>query len=622
MQQRKTCCHHHIFSRKSAVLNKGESCIISLFLKQTNAIILTSTQLTWQTLQPDSAQYQSVFSRIADEETDALATVQPRLLNALAHLHHQTQGFPLLLVRSQENRDYLTFIVQAAQRVMTDSTTLSGGDYHIMADNVTLQPPSDPQRPFTSQGGIDFAEWIEMEQLFGCVRQYKDRIQLEPGLIHRANGGTLVLSLRSLLTQPILWLRLKKCIEQGYVEWTSQDERLPLPVSIPPLPLNLNLVLCGDREALADFQELDPEAHEMAIYTEFEENIQVLDEDDMLAWCRWSAELAQQAGLPLPEADFWPELIKEGVRYSGDQDTLPLCPRWLQRQMRESALMGDALDAEALRDALEARLWRENYLNERMRDEILLRQILIETEGEVVGQINGLSVVEYPGHPRAWGDPSRITCVVHPGDGEFMDIERKAELGGNIHAKGMMIMQAFLIAELELDQQLPFSASMVFEQSYSEVDGDSASLAELCALISALANQPINQQIAVTGSVDQFGNVQPVGGLNEKIEGFFDICHQRELTGQQGVIIPSCNVRHLSLNQAVVTAVEQGRFHIWAIDRADEALPLLTGKIWSTEDGQGDCLLNTIQERISLFNQPDVPQRPWALRWLNWFNHR
>jgi len=240
----------------------------------------------------------------------------------------------------------------------------------------------------------------------------------------------------------------------------------------------------------------------------------------------------------------------------------------------------------------------------------------------VVGQINGLSVVEYPGHPRAWGDPSRITCVVHPGDGEFMDIERKAELGGNIHAKGMMIMQAFLIAELELDQQLPFSASMVFEQSYSEVDGDSASLAELCALISALANQPINQQIAVTGSVDQFGNVQPVGGLNEKIEGFFDICHQRELTGQQGVIIPSCNVRHLSLNQAVVTAVEQGRFHIWAIDRADEALPLLTGKIWSTEDGQGDCLLNTIQERISLFNQPDVPQRPWALRWLNWFNHR
>ncbi|NQS86522.1 AAA family ATPase [Pantoea allii] len=606
----------------SAVLKQGESCIISLFSKQTNAIILTSTQLTWQTLQPDSTQYQSVFSRIADEETDALATVQPRLLNALAHLHHQSQGFPLLLVRSQENRDYLALIADAAQRVMGHSSALSGGDYHIMADNVTLQPPTDSQRPFTSQGGIHYADWIEQEALFGCVRMHKDRIQLEPGLIHRANGGTLVLSLRALLTQPLLWLRLKKSIEQGYIEWFSQDERRPLPVSVPPLPLQLNLVLCGERDTLADFQELDAEAHEMAIYTEFEENIQILDEDDMLAWCRWTVDLASQADIAIPDEDFWPELIKEGVRYSGDQETLPLCPRWLLRQLRETTLMGDTLSAEALRDALEARLWRENYLNERLRDEILQRQILVETEGEVVGQINGLSVVEYPGHPRAWGDPCRITCVVHPGDGEFTDVERKAELGGNIHAKGMMIMQAYLIAELELDQQLPFSASLVFEQSYSEVDGDSASLAELCALISALASEPLNQQVAVTGSVDQFGNVQPVGGLNEKIEGFFDICHQRELTGQQGVIIPACNVRHLSLNQQVVSAVEEGRFHIWAIDRADEALPLLTGKIWNTEDGEGECLLRTIQERISQMNQPEPSPRFWPLRWLNWFNHR
>lgn len=606
----------------SAVLKQGESCIISLFSKQTNAIILTSTQLTWQTLQPDSTQYQSVFSRIADEETDALATVQPRLLNALAHLHHQSQGLPLLLVRSQENREYLALIAEAAQRVMGESSTLSGGDYHILADNVTLQPPTDSQRPFTSQGGIHYADWIEQEQLFGCVRMHKDRIQLEPGLIHRANGGTLVLSLRALLTQPLLWLRLKKSIEQGYIEWQSQDERRPLPVSVPPLPLKLNLVLCGERDTLADFQELDAEAHEMAIYTEFEENIQIVDEDDMLAWCRWTVDLAGQADIAAPDEDFWPELIKEGVRYSGDQDTLPLCPRWLLRQLRETALMGETLSAEALRDALEARLWRENYLNERMRDEILLRQILVETEGEVVGQINGLSVVEYPGHPRAWGDPCRITCVVHPGDGEFTDVERKAELGGNIHAKGMMIMQAYLIAELELDQQLPFSASLVFEQSYSEVDGDSASLAELCALISALAGAPLNQQIAVTGSVDQFGNVQPVGGLNEKIEGFFDICHQRELTGQQGVIIPACNVRHLSLNQQVVSAVEEGRFHIWAIDSADEALPLLTGKIWNTEDGEGECLLRTIQERISQMNQPEPSPRSWPLRWLSWFNHR
>lgn len=167
---------------------------------------------------------------------------------------------------------------------------------------------------------------------------------------------------------------------------------------------------------------------------------------------------------------------------------------------------------------LARREWREGFLAERMQDEILQEQILIETEGERVGQINALSVIEFPGHPRAVGEPSRISCVVHIGDGEFNDIERKAELGGNIHAKGMMIMQAFLMSELQLEQQIPFSASLTFEQSYSEVDGDSASMAELCALISALANVPVNQNIAITGSVDQFGRAQPVGGLNEKLK--------------------------------------------------------------------------------------------------------
>jgi Lon-like ATP-dependent protease len=580
---------------------------------------LTSSQLTWQALQPDSTRYQSIFSNVSLEDSDSLAAVQPRLLNALAHLHHQQQGLPLLLLRSQENNDYLAWIANAAQRFQPETETLSGGDYLVMGDNVSLLPPTDSSRPFTSQGGVHYAEWIEFEQLFGCVRQYKDRVQLEPGLLHRANGGTLILSVTTLLAQPLMWLRLKKSVESGRFDWYSQDERQPLPVAIPPLPLQLRLILCGERDALADFQALDTEAHEMALYSEFEENLQVVDEDDMTAWCQWTLTLAGLAGLPDPEEDFWPLLINEAVRNSGDQDTLPLCPRWLRRQMQEAALHGDVLNAEALKDALEARQWRESFLADRMRDEILLNQIMIETEGEVVGQINGLSVIEFPGHPRPWGEPSRITCVVHPGDGEFTDVERKAELGGNIHAKGMMIMQAYLIAELELEQPLPFSASLVFEQSYSEVDGDSASLAELCALISALANQPLNQQIAVTGSVDQFGNVQPVGGLNEKIEGFFSICHERGLTGQQGVILPASNIRHLSLNATVVEAVEQGQFHIWAIERVDEALPLLTGVVWQSENG--DSLLSTIQERIAQLNQQETRQRPWPFRWLNWFNH-
>lgn len=279
---------------------------------------------------------------------------------------------------------------------------------------------------------------------------------------------------------------------------------------------------------------------------------------------------------------------------------------------------GDTFRGEELQAMLAQREWREGFLAERMQDEILLEQILIETEGAQVGQINALSVIEFPGHPRAFGEPSRISCVVHIGDGEFNDIERKAELGGNIHAKGMMIMQAFLMAELELEQQIPFSASLTFEQSYSEVDGDSASMAELCALISALAEVPLNQNIAITGSVDQFGRAQPVGGLNEKIEGFFAICQQRELTGKQGVIIPAANVRHLCLHQNLLDALQANQFFIWAVDDVMDALPLLTGLTWDAE-GQNN-LKQVIQERIAQATQQDARHRfPWPLRWLNWF---
>ncbi|UQY45590.1 Lon protease family protein [Erwinia sp. PK3-005] len=581
---------------------------------------MTSNRLAWQALQPDAESFQSLFSRVfSDNVGDVLPDVQPRLFDAASLLQNSSAPFPLMLVRCAENSENLSLLAQTLQHNSSPTEALYGGNYLINDEQITWQPAKSADVPFASRGGVHFADWIESEQLFGCVRIFSQRISLQPGLLHRANGGTLLLSLRSLLAQPLLWLRLKQIITQQRFDWLSPDESRPLPITIPSMPLQLKLVLCGDREAMADFQEMEPELTSLAIYSEYEESLQLEDEEEMALWCRWVSALAQQANLPPIAADFWPVLLQEAVRYSGDRATLPLCPAWLGRQLRDAALYGEQLDAAALQAALDARVWRESFLPERMRDEILQDQILIETEGAVVGQINGLSVVEFPGHPRAFGEPSRISCVVHVGDGEFNDVERKAELGGNIHAKGMMIMQAFLIAELELDQQLPFSASLVFEQSYSEVDGDSASLAELCALVSALAEQPINQQIAVTGSVDQFGHVQPVGGLNEKIEGFFEVCQQRGLTGQQGVIIPAANVRHLCLQQQIVDAVRAGEFHIWAVSEVDEALPLLTGAPWKKEDAP--CLLQTIQARITEFNQQEARQRPWPLRWLNWFNH-
>ncbi|SFM90775.1 Lon-like ATP-dependent protease [Izhakiella capsodis] len=527
-----------------------------------------------------------------------------------------------MLVKVAEYSQYLTLLRnQLTQLEASKSSQWCGGQYTLEGNQAHYRAFNGPEDNFACKSNqVDIADWIEPEQLFGCVRLFRETLALEPGLLHRLNGGTLIISLRSILSQPLMWLRLKQIfLSQQYV-WLSLDETRPLPIFLPTMPLKFKLLIAGDREALAEFQEIEPELSSLAIYSEFEENIQIVDDKEIADWCQWVNSVAVDAEIGAIDADLWPELIIEGTRYTGDQKTLPLCPCWLARQLQDAAIYSNdkRLTARGLKSALEARAWREGFLAQRMQDEILLDQILINTEDEVIGQINGLSVIEFSGHPRAFGEPSRISCVVHPGDGEFTDVERKAELGGNIHAKGMMIMQAWLISELELEQQLPFSASIVFEQSYSEVDGDSASLAELCALISALSTQPVNQQIAVTGSVDQFGNVQSVGGLNEKIEGFFQICQRRGLNGKQGVILPVSNVRHLVLNDEVVNAVRDEQFYLWTVSHVEQALPLLMQISWNTE--QGACLLRTIQDRIAQMNQQENRHRPWPLRWLNLFN--
>lgn len=583
---------------------------------------MTITKLTRNDLAPDTESYQALFTQVNLTETEAslAGDLQPRLFYALEQLLITPAISSFMLVKAPEEPEYLHWVAEAARSLQQSTTALCGVRYQVNGGNVTMSPAQSAEDNFASNGPIESADWIEAEQLFGCVRQFNGEISLQPGLVHRANGGVLLLSLRALLAQPLLWMRLKNMVTRQRFDWLPIDESRPLPVSIPSMPLNLRIILIGERDALADFQEMEPELASQAIYSEYEDNLQIADADTLKLWCQWVWQHARQLSLPGPAADAWPLLIEEGVRDTGDQETLPLSPLWIGRQLREAAAFceGELISGTEMQTMLERREWREGYLAERMRDEILLDQIMIDTEGECIGQINALSVIEFPGHPRAFGEPSRISCVVHIGDGEFIDVERKAELGGNIHAKGMMIMQAFIMSELELEQQLPFSASLTFEQSYSEVDGDSASMAELCALISALANVPINQSIAITGSVDQFGRVQPVGGLNEKIEGFFTICQQRGLTGKQGVIIPSANVRHLSLAAELRKAVADEQFFIWAIDDVTEALPLLTQLQW---DGEGQTLRQTIQERIAQAMQQETRHRfPWPLRWLGGSN--
>jgi Lon-like ATP-dependent protease len=311
-------------------------------------------------------------------------------------------------------------------------------------------------------------------------------------------------------------------------------------------------------------------------------------------------------GLPSISESGIQRLLRAGTRECEDQHAIPLCLQWHNALLSESALVSqnNIITESDIDTAISDKFYRESYLPKRALDDILEGQVIIETKGEQVGQVNGLTVIDIPGHPISYGEPARISCVIHFGDGDISDVERKAELGGNLHAKGMMIMQALVSTALDLDEPLPYSASIVFEQSYSEVDGDSASLAEFCSLVSALSDTPINQQLAVTGAVDQFGRVQAVGGLNEKIEGFFHVCEHQGLTGHQGVILPKSNLKHLSLNSDVINSIRSGDFHIWSVENVDEAVELITGKPFRGDSEA--AILNQISDKIDYLNRRDV----------------
>lgn len=580
---------------------------------------MATNQLNWQQLLPNIESYKTYFQQA--ESSGSLSTIELQAkLNATLTLFTNEQSKDrFMLLKAQDSYAYLSLIASLVNQKKPENSIIKGARYHVNDNQVTYHPAASVDDNFAASDYCLFDEWIEPEQLFGCLRHNGNKYSLEPGLIHKANGGILVLSLRTVLSQPLLWLKLKQFTTSQRFDWVSPDETRPLPLSIPSMPLDVKIILVGDRFELDDFQEVEPELVDNALYGEFETELSLQNPQDITNWCAYIKFICEQNNLPHLDSDAYSSLFRLAIRYSGDQLILPLCPVWLSKQLIASSHYLTERDqfihAKNILDAQANKLWRESYLIERTRDEIKQGQIRIETQGHVIGQINGLSVLEYPGHPIAIGEPSRISCVVHLGDGEVTDVERKAELGGNLHAKGMMIMQAFISAELASEQQLPFSASIVFEQSYGEVDGDSASLAELCALLSALSLQPINQQIAVTGSVDQFGNVQPIGGINEKIEAFFDICQYQQLTGSQGVIIPHNNVRHLCLKDEVIEAVKNGSFFIFEVEHVSEAISLLTG--FPYHDEEFPSILSMIQDRIEQSNHSHKMRFSWPFRWLN-----
>jgi lon-related putative ATP-dependent protease len=407
---------------------------------------------------------------------------------------------------------------------------------------------------------------------------------IRAGALHRANGGFLLLDIRHLLTEPFSWAALKRSLQRGKIVIEDIGQLLGFAASSPlepdPIPLDTKVILFGDRLVYFLLAELDPEvAHHFKVLADFEEDVARSPESEALH-ARIVASIAQREGLKAFSRDAVALIIARCARMAGNAERLSL----LTEHVRDLLIEADHWAASSGRPivetldvqrAIDQKERRSGRVRDRMLDSVLKQFTLISTSGAAVGQVNALSVLDMAGF--SFGRPTRVTCRVRPGSGEVVDIEREVELGGPTHSKGVLILSGCLAGRYALDTPMSLHASLVFEQSYAGIEGDSASAAELLALLSALSEAPLRQDLAVTGSVNQNGEIQAIGGVNEKIEGFFDLCKARGLTGSQGVVIPKSNVRNLMLRTDVIDACRDGQFSIYAIETIDEGLLLLTG---------------------------------------------
>lgn len=552
-------------------------------------------------------------------------TLQPNATQAIDwFLRHPSRS--LLMLKADDQADYATLLQHFVTQHHHKGRSVFGVNYVIEQGDsfsfprVYTEPAQSLDDNFASQGDVLTALYCDQFQLFGSVRVHPSSqdIQLSPGLVHRANGGVLILSAATLLSQFDLWVRLKQILQTQTFDWYSAHPFKNLPCDIPSYPLDLKVIVLGNRTELATLGELEENLYAFADYAEIESYIPVAEVEEQKAWAGFVLNMAQAQGI---ELDFSAlnKLYQLWVRESEDRFLINASPLKLKEMLQDVATFAEneTLSAEDFEAVFQQKSAQYGFLKEQTYADILNEQVYVETQGEIVGQINGLSVIEYPGTPVCFGEPSRISCIVQFGEGEVIDVERKNELAGNIHSKGMMIAQACLSNILELPSQLPFSASLVFEQSYGEIDGDSASLAIFCVLASALADLPLPQNIAITGSIDQFGLVHSVGGVNDKIEGFFTICQRRGLTGKQGVIIPMTTIQQLSLSDEVTSAVKNGEFFIYPVEDIFQATELLFERDLLDENKEytekNEPLSRLIQRRIDLRAEPEKK------RWVDFF---
>jgi lon-related putative ATP-dependent protease len=432
-----------------------------------------------------------------------------------------------------------------------------------------------------------------------------DFLLIKPGAMHRANGGYLLIEARKLLLSPFAWEALKRTLKGREIRIEQPSEVSGListqTLDPEPIPLEIKVVLFGDRELYYMLSQLDPDfAGLFKVQADFDDSIARSADNDR-SYARLIASIVREHALKPASAEAVARVIEEGARLADDREKLSIEIGRIADLVREADYWAadagsDVITGEAVARAVYESIQRADRLRDRAQETIDREIVLVDTDGAKVGQINGLSVLQLGSF--AFGRPSRITARVRMGQGRVVDIEREAKLGGPLHSKGVMILWGYLAGVYAQDVPLALAASLVFEQSYGGVDGDSASSAELYALLSALSEVPINQALAVTGSVNQWGEVQAIGGVNEKIEGFFDVCLARGLTGRQGVLIPKSNVQHLMLREDVVEAVRAGKFAVHPVGRIDEGIEILTGIKAGERTAEGSFPAGTVNRLV------------------------
>ncbi len=481
--------------------------------------------------------------------------------------------------------------------------------------NVLIDHSGDSAAPVIHEDNPTYQNLVgRTEHLAQMGALVTDFNLIKPGALHRANGGYLVLDAIKVLQQPYAWDGLKRSLLSNQITIESLGQALNMISTISlepqPIPLEVKVVLLGERQLYYALAQADPDFERLfKIAADFGEEMP-RDRQAQDLYARLIATLARKHDLRPLNPNAVARVIEHSARLVGDEEKLSLDTRRVRDLISEADYWAseaghDVVMREDVQRAIDSQIYRADRVRERLYEEIQRNTIIIDTSGSATGQINGLSVLQAGNF--AFGQPSRITARVRLGEGEVVNIEREVELSGPIHSKGVLILTGFLGGRYAADRPLSLTASLVFEQSYGGIEGDSASSAELYALLSAISGLPVSQSLAVTGSVNQYGHVQAIGGANEKIEGFFDICRARGLTGDQGVLVPASNVKHLMLRSDVVQAVADGQFHVYPVETIDEGIELLTGVPAGQPDEDGkypaESVNGQVQARLDYLSQ-------------------